>query len=168
MNLQQIPRTIVNRGLDAARVPLDTLTRLAGGDDRWTIAVDRLASGVRETAGRLLSDEVLVRDARLQRTEADEREKALRLRAEADRAERAGERRAREVEARAEQAERAVRRRTEQREEAIDAREREAHKAAIRKKTAALSAKEQALRTKATADRLEDAAEATKARRKAE
>jgi hypothetical protein len=166
MNVQQIPRTIVNRGLDAARFPIDTVARLAGGDERWTIAVDRLEAGVRETAGRVLGDETLVGDARLQRTEAAEREKALRLRLEAERAKREGERRAGAVEQRAAAEERAERRRAEQHEARIERREREAQKAAIRKKTAALDAKERALATKTTADRLEDAAKATKAKRK--
>ena len=168
MNLQQIPRTIVNRGLDLARLPLDTVaTRLAGEDERWMVAVDRLQSGVRETVGRLLNDDQLLADARLQRTEAAEREKAFRLRAESERAERQGEQRARAVEQRAEAAERAERRRAEQVDEAIDRRERAATKSSIEKRAAALTAKERVLQTKATAERLEDAADAVKAQRKA-
>lgn len=168
MNLQQISRTIVNRSLDLSRLPLDTVvSRVAGDDGRWTVAVDRLQSGVRETVGRLLNDEQLVADARLQRTEAAEREKAVRLRVESERAEREGERKARAVERQAEQAQRAEERRAEQVEATIEQRERDATKSAIKKRTAALSATERALQTKATADRLEDAAEAVKAQRKA-
>jgi hypothetical protein len=141
MNVQEIPRTIVERGLDIARFPIDTVTRWAGGDERWTIAVDRLESSVRETAGRLLNDDALVGDARLQRREAAEREKALELKARAEMTERRGEQQAKTVEARAE-------------------------RATIAKKTAALDAKEKALRTKATAQRLDDAADAVKAARK--
>lgn len=166
MNLQQIPRTIVERGLDLARVPVDTVTRLAGGDERWTIAVDRLESGVRETAGRLLSDDRLVGDARLQRAEADARETALRKRVEADRAERQGRQQAAAVERNAEAAERREREQAREREEAIERKARTAERATIRQKEAALAAKDQALQTKATAQRLDQAAKATRARRK--
>lgn len=168
MDLQQIPRTIVNRGLDLARFPLDTVaSRLAGGDDRWMVAVDRLQSGVRETAGRLLNDDQLLADAQLQRTEAAEREKAFRLRVAAERAAREGERKARAVERQAEKAQEAEERRAERVEADIERRERAAAKSAIAKRTAALNAADRALQTKATADRLEDATETAKAARKA-
>ena len=166
MNVQEIPRTIVERGLDIVRFPIDTVTRWTGADERWTIAVDRLESSVRETAGRLLNDDELVGDARLQRREAAEREKALELKTRADETERRGEQRAKVIDARADKAQQAERRRAERREAEIERTERAADKATIAKKAAALDAKEKALRTKATAQRLEDAAEATKAARK--
>jgi hypothetical protein len=166
MNVQEIPRTIVERGLDIARFPIDTVTRWAGGDERWTIAVDRLESSVRETAGRLLNDDALVGDARLQRREAAEREKALELKARAEMTERRGEQQAKTVEARAERAQQAERERAERRDQEIERTERAAERATIAKKAAALDAKEKALRTKATAQRLDDAADAVKAARK--
>jgi hypothetical protein len=166
MHVQEIPRTIVERGLDIARFPIDTVTRWAGGDERWTIAVDRLESSVRETAGRLLKDDELVGDARLQRREAAERERALELKVRADETERRGEQRAKAIDARAERAQQAERERAERRADAIDRTERASEQATIAKKTAALDAKEKALRTKATAQRLDDAADAVKAARK--
>jgi hypothetical protein len=166
VNVQEIPRTIVERGLDIARFPIDTVTRWAGGDERWTIAVDRLESSVRETAGRLLSDDELVGDARLQRREAAEREKALELKLRAERTERRGEQQAKTVEARADRARQAERQRAERREQEIERTERAAERATVAKKAAALDAKEKALRTKATSQRLDDAADTVKAARK--
>lgn len=166
MNVQEIPRTIIERGLDIARFPIDTVTRWAGGDDRWAIAVDRLESSVRETAGRLLNDDELVGDARLQRREAAEREKALELKVRAEETDRRAEQRAKSVEARAERAQQAERDRAERREQEIERTERAAEKATIAEKTAALDAKEKALRTKATSQHLDDAADAVKATRK--
>jgi hypothetical protein len=165
VNVQEIPRTIVERGLAIARFPIDTVTRWAGGDERWTIAVDRLESSVRETAGRLLNDDQLVGNARLQRRETAEREKALDLRTRADRTERRGEQQAKTVEARAERAQQAERERAERRDEAIDRTERASDRATVATKAAALDARERALRTKATAQRLDDAADAVEAAR---
>src|SRR4051812_27571802 len=95
MDLQVIPRTIVNRSLDLARLPYDTAARVFGRGNEWPpiIAVDRVDATVRDAAGRLLRDERLVADARLLRTETEERERAVRLRTDAARVERKAEQR---------------------------------------------------------------------------
>ena len=90
MNARTISRSAVGGYLKLLRLPLDAAVgmRLRNRDaDRSTatIRIDRLEAGLRGIAGRTLGDQELLRDAELRRLAADERERAVRLRANAQR-----------------------------------------------------------------------------------
>src|SRR4051812_3858781 len=86
--LRQISRAAVGGYVKAVRLPLDTAARVAGrGNGRTsgiTLALDRAEATARDVAGRALGDAELRHDAGRRRLAADERERALRLRAEAE------------------------------------------------------------------------------------
>ncbi len=74
--------------LKLARLPIDTLTRLLPNGDTGPrnaamLIVDRADAAVRDTVGGLLGSDALRQDAHRRRTAADERERAMELRAEA-------------------------------------------------------------------------------------
>jgi hypothetical protein len=84
---RSIPSTVVGTGLTLARLPLDTVLRL-GGDrapaQAVKLAVDRADATVRSVAGIALGDVLLQEDGSRRRAAADERERAMRLHAEAE------------------------------------------------------------------------------------
>src|SRR5918997_2040703 len=91
--LRTIPRAAIGGSLTLIRLPVDGVLRLAGGGDSIELALDRAEATVRSLAGYALADDVLIDDAARRRDAVDERERALRLRADAVRhAERAEER----------------------------------------------------------------------------
>jgi len=96
MTLLTIPRMALEGYIKLVRLPADGMLALAGGGDSAAavkLALDRVEATVRGTAGAMLGDDELQADARRRRETARERERALRLRAEAERrSERADER----------------------------------------------------------------------------
>lgn len=86
MTLKAIPRTAVDRSLKLARVPADTLLGIAGlraDVGAAKLGVDRVDATLRATAATVLGDRDLQQDADRRREAADERERAARLRSEA-------------------------------------------------------------------------------------
>jgi hypothetical protein len=88
MSLRTISRSAVGGYVKLLRLPLDAAvgarTRNGRADHSdGTIRLDRLEATLRGIAGRTLRDEELVRDANRRRLAADERERAGRLRVEA-------------------------------------------------------------------------------------
>ena len=96
MTLRTIPRMAVGGSLKLARLPIDGVMRVAGGSSAVAyakLALDRTEARIRALAGKALGDEVLQDDARRRGEAADQRERAVQLRAEAElRSERADER----------------------------------------------------------------------------
>src|SRR4051794_2574271 len=90
--LRVMSRAAVGGYLKAVRLPFDAAVRMRGrgpGAERAQITLDRLEATARKAAGRALRDDRLSEDATLRTVAADERERALALRAAAT--ERAGE-----------------------------------------------------------------------------
>jgi hypothetical protein len=163
MNLQFIPRTFVTSTLRLIRLPVDGALRFAGHSAEGArLAVDRADAGVRETAGVMLQDEVLIKDAGLRRSAAEEREHALRLHAEADfreeRAEREAKRASEEADARRSQAEKAATQRRERAKQQRDASKSKVAKRTARRKQAAVTEarkREKVVAERSKRDRLE-------------
>ncbi len=87
MDWHVVPRSIIDGSIRAVRAPVDLMVGLTGGRDRVSpvrIAVDRADAATRETLGRMTWDARLVEDGKRRRRAADERQKALGLRTEAD------------------------------------------------------------------------------------
>jgi hypothetical protein len=89
MRLRAIPRTAIGGSLKVMRLPLDIAVSLLPGDGagprpRAGVALDRIEAHARDLAGAALGDEVLREDAARRHIAADERERALRLRAAAE------------------------------------------------------------------------------------
>jgi hypothetical protein len=87
MMLRNLSRAAIGGSLKLIRLPIDGL--LAVGGDRPSfvsaeLALDRADARTRDLAGLLLWDFELREDAELRREAADERERALKLRAEAE------------------------------------------------------------------------------------
>lgn len=90
MNVRAIPRAALGGYLKLVRFPLDTAIALLPGDGTGAgpaaeLALDRADATVRGVVGTILGDPELVEDADRRRTAAEERRRALRLRAEAQR-----------------------------------------------------------------------------------
>jgi hypothetical protein len=89
MNVSAVPRGALDRWLRVLRLPANASAKLFRlSDDRASaveIALDRADATVRDVAGRVWRDETLREDARARRAAADERQRALELRREADR-----------------------------------------------------------------------------------
>src|SRR3954451_3962663 len=87
MNLHTLPRLAVNGYLTAVKWPVDRVARLVGGGNGTTsgpeLFVDRADAAVRDAIGRATFDSELRADAARRSAAADERERALRLRAKA-------------------------------------------------------------------------------------
>lgn len=88
MNVRTIPRTAVDGYLRLVRVPLDGAISLLPGNGTGAkptaqIALDRLDATLRGAIANLLSDTALRDDAERRRIAAQERKRALRLRAKA-------------------------------------------------------------------------------------
>jgi hypothetical protein len=130
MNLRSIPRTAVDRYLKLARLPWDGATRLLPGDGTGVkssaqVALDRADAAARSAAAVILQDRTLGEDARRRRQAADERQRAVRLRSQAERTEQRAEARLEQTEEQARQQRRRATQRTKSRREQA---EREAQK----------------------------------------
>ena len=96
MNVRAIPRTAVDGYLRLVRLPLDAAIGLlpGNGTGRGTaaaLALDRVDAAARAVAGAVFADSVLREDAARRHLAADERGRAFRLRAEAQRKRREAE-----------------------------------------------------------------------------
>jgi hypothetical protein len=90
VNVRVIPRTTVDGYLKLVRLPLDVAIGLlpGNGTGRGTaagLALDRVDAAARTVAGAVLGDPVLREDAARRRLAAGERQRAFRLRTEAQR-----------------------------------------------------------------------------------
>lgn len=151
--LRTIPRLAIGGSLTLVRLPVDTALQLVGGGESIELALDRAEASVRSLAGVALGDDVLIDDAARRRDAADEREQALRLRAEAARhAERAEERVA-------EGQEKAARTRARAAEDAERQQSRARERSDAQKDQAAKAAGERREAAARTADRREEAIE---------
>jgi hypothetical protein len=88
MTTRDIPRAAVESYLRILRWPVDTAVGMLPGDDIGVrpaaqLTVDRADATLRDLAGRVLLDDELRADATRRRVAADERERALELRVEA-------------------------------------------------------------------------------------
>jgi len=90
--MRDIPRSAVDAGVKLTRLPLDIAVAMLPGDDDGSgakpaagIALDRFEATLRDAAGIALFDSELREDAMRRRLAADERERELRLRTEAER-----------------------------------------------------------------------------------
>ncbi|MGI8864030.1 MAG: hypothetical protein ACR2JH_06460 [Solirubrobacteraceae bacterium] len=84
-----VRRTAVDTYLRVVRVPLDAATRLlpggrTGASSTAKLAVDRADATARAVAGTVLRDPALREDARRRRAASKERERAVKLRTQAD------------------------------------------------------------------------------------
>jgi len=87
--MRDIPRGAVDAGVKLTRLPLDIVVSMLPGNGSGTkpaagIAVDRFEATLRDAAGIALFDRELREDAMARRLAADERERELRLRTEAE------------------------------------------------------------------------------------
>ncbi len=167
MSIRAIPRTAVGGSIKAARLPLDVAVALMPGNGSGPgataeLVLDRMEAQIRDFAGIALGDEVLREDAALRRVAADERERAMRLRAAAARrAEEADEHLGETLEETEQQREKAAERARRLREKAAAERTKRTQQAAQaerkRKTTSAKAAAktEQAISEQATDARLE-------------
>jgi colicin import membrane protein len=90
MNVRDIPTTAVDSYLKLVRLPLDSAISLLPGNGTGAkpaakLALDRADATVRAMVAGLLGDATLREDAERRRAAADERERALKLHAEAER-----------------------------------------------------------------------------------
>src|SRR3954454_2930785 len=83
MDVRTVPRTVVERSLALARMPVDVVSSRMAEDAPVRVVVDRVDANVRDLVGRLIRDPALQEDAASLRAAADEHERAARLRAEA-------------------------------------------------------------------------------------
>lgn len=172
-DLRSIPRTAVDAYLRVARLPFDLAARRRDGDGRAELVIDRVDASARAVASRLLRDDVMQEDARRRLLAVDERERASRLRAEAERTRvevtARAEHQRDEERARAERAEtkrkQASRKAAAAREKVIDEQERAARLEQLDAETHAVAERERALGAEQRAEALGDAAVATKAAR---
>jgi colicin import membrane protein len=167
--LRTISRLTIEGYVRLARLPADTLVRIAGGANGGTggavgvkLALDRAEAAFRAAAGSILRDESLREDGLRRAEVAAERERALDLRREADRRseqsdERLAERRDQAERKRAEAERDAERKRERARRERDTRKERAAATAQRRKQAAQKSAQaeKQAAAKRARRDRLD-------------
>jgi len=145
MNVQDARRATLDAWLKMARLPIDTASRLLPNGDRGPrttamLFVDRVDASIRDTLGAVLRDDDLREDASRRRAAADERQRALELRLEAQRkSEEADNRLARQAEAveeRQVKAERDAEERKQKTERERKERERQAEEAAAQREKA--------------------------------
>lgn len=160
MTMASIARTVVDRSLKLARAPLDMALGVAGmSRSPAKLAVDRVEAGVRKTAGVVLGDRGLKRDAERREVAAEERERALQLQEEAERRRVEAEKQRRSRERRVDKAA--------QKAKADGAqRARAAKLESLKAKEEALDAKEDAAARKRQAGRVKGAAAKAKKARK--
>jgi len=139
-----IPGKAVDGALKIARVPVDKLLEVAPENKATTsigLAVDRTDAAVRGAAGTVLRDGGLAQDADKRRSATSERERALKLRANAekkvDTAEADAEKKRQEVEARKQKAAADAKKKREQAKKQADAKKAQAEKDEKQKKQAA-------------------------------
>ena len=190
MNVRTIQRNALDSYLKLVRLPIDAAVRFGIGRGRSDsesgatpaeLAIDRADAGIRAFAGRLIGDDELVQDAQRRRIAADERERAVRLKAEAEQRRQQAtetaqrgrqqvkeeEQRAKQEAAEAEQRRKAAARKTAAKtEKAIESEARQQRLEQLDREAKALDEQEKALATADEAQRLEEAAAATKAARK--
>ncbi len=86
MGLRDIPRTAVGGYIKLARLPIDTGLKLVGRGGNGSaakLATDRAEATARAAAGTVLGDDELKQDAKKRTRAADERQRAVELRAKA-------------------------------------------------------------------------------------
>jgi hypothetical protein len=191
MKLDELPRKAVLGYLELARYPLTAAERALGRTEgTWapTLAADRFQARIKETAGRLLKDDVLVADAKLQTTALDERIKAAQAEAEAERIRRQADAQLRKEQRAIAEAKREVAKRDELRERAVETqvknekaavrataanrekvvaqREKTAKRASLDKEATALNEERAAAEAKAEVLELEDKLNGVEAARK--
>jgi colicin import membrane protein len=107
MILRTISRSAIGGYVKLLRLPMDAAVRLrarnGNGPSGGMIALDRFEANLRSIAGRALRDDALVHDAERRRVATDQRARAIRLRAEANRRSELAEERLSEKEQKAEQ-----------------------------------------------------------------
>lgn len=120
MDVRQVPRSALDLWLRAVRAPVDVVSRVipdgdTGPRNAVTLFVDRADAALRATAGKVFGDDALREDAMRRRKAADERERAIQLRVDAERKKRKADtelaRRQREADERRIKAEREAERR---------------------------------------------------------
>jgi hypothetical protein len=88
MELKRIPASALDGYLSLLKRPVDAVARRTRRDGNSTspaeLFLDGIDATIRETAGRVLGDQVLQDDARRRRVAASERGRALELKAEAE------------------------------------------------------------------------------------
>jgi len=165
MTLRTISRMALGSSLKLARLPVDGVLRVAGGSGTAAgvkLILDRAEARIRALAGKALGDDALQEDARRRGVAADERERAMHLRAEAElRSERADERvtaKERVAERRRGQAAETAKRKRRQAEERRESTKRQAAQATRRRRDAAEKSADQsekAIEEHAKLERLE-------------
>jgi hypothetical protein len=146
MTLTTIPKIVLDSSIKLIRLPADSALKLAGGSSAATVAklgLDRVEAAVRGGAGTLLHDDALVHDAKRQDTAAAERERAAKLRAQAEEREQAARQ---EAQAREDQA-------SQRRREAVEQAEERKRQADQKRKATKSQAAESAETRKANADK---------------
>ncbi len=146
MDARRLGGTVVDGWLRVTRIPVDVIARAVPNGDTGPrnsvmLLVDRADATVRDFAGRVLRDEELVRDAERRRVAADERERAIALRVEAERKKREADAKMREdqraAEARRQDAERDAQERAAQIEREKNERQRKAEETARQRRRTA-------------------------------
>ena len=88
MEVRNVRRATIDRWLRLARLPFDTVAHLLPSDhgsrNAAMLVIDRADASVRAAVGGILHDDDLRDDAFRRRTAADERERAIELRIEAE------------------------------------------------------------------------------------
>jgi hypothetical protein len=145
VNVQTLPRTIVNTYLSAARLPLNVVAKARGQQDneQWppALAFEGFEAGVETVVGSLLRDDELVEAGRLRQAKIAQLRKAAYLETVADTKREQADQEFAQRREQAEQKRRAAERRAQQREQKVeqDAQQKKAavDRAAAKKKTAA-------------------------------
>ena len=149
MNVQKLPRTMINTYLSAARLPLSAVAKASGQQDNeeWppALAFEGFEASVETVLGSLLRDDDLVETGRLRQAKVAQLRKAAQLEAVADTAregarEEFAERRD-AVAAKRQEAERRAQLREQQIEADAQRRKTEADRTAAKKKSAARAVK---------------------------
>lgn len=88
MNIQTLQTTAIDRYLRTVQAPIRMAAKLIGGENTRqgsALFIDRADATVRRAVGRLLNNDELQADANARLAAAEERERAIELRAAADR-----------------------------------------------------------------------------------
>ena len=182
MNVRVIPRTAFTGYLRLVRLPLDAAIGFLPGNGTGAgpaagLVVDRADAIVRAIAATILNDPVLYEDAERRQVAANERERALRLRSQAQReTQEADARLAERQEESARRRQQAGQRESEQRQQAARKREEKVSRAASAKRDRRVTSRQVAaqldeavedLARKARLDTLDTKADALREREKA-
>ena len=181
MNVQNLPRTVINTYLSVARLPLTAAAKASGqeSNEQWppALAFEGFEASVETVLGSLLRDDSLVEAGRLRQAKVAQLRKAAQLEAVADtqrqQAREEFTQRREAAQAKRQQAERRADRREQQVEQDAERRKAEVERKAETKKTAARkvkAAQEQVIERRervATQEALSKEAEALKAQQQA-